>query len=71
MALLCSAVTQARSHSDKQDIVHVSAHFVVETIVGPYEVYVRPIRDGKSFDNIEATLSQRVKFRLVSAPSHV
>ncbi|KAH9841034.1 thioesterase-like superfamily-domain-containing protein [Rhodofomes roseus] len=58
IALICTAATKARQHTDRLDIIHASTHFISATKGGPYKIYVETIREGKSFHNVSAKFCQ-------------
>jgi len=58
LALVVEACLRYQSSTPHRDPVHISAHFLRATSVGPFEVHVHTIRAGRSFSNLQADLIQ-------------
>lgn len=62
--LIVEACTRFQSETVHKEPVHVTAHFLRATNVGPAEVHVRVQKIGKNFTNLSADLTQGVSNRL-------
>lgn len=62
--LIVEACTRFQSETAHKEPIHVTAHFLRATNVGPAEVRVRVQKIGKNFTNLSADLVQGVSDRL-------
>lgn len=56
-----------QSLTSHPDIIHITAHYLHATFVGPFEIRVHTLKTGRSFSNLTASLEQQVRM-LPSAP---
>lgn len=59
--VLAQVVEAAVKHQDSTphpDPIHVTAHFMRASVVGPFEVYIRDVKTGRDLKHLSATLVQ-------------
>jgi len=64
--MMIGATTQFQSASTHKDPLHVTAHFLRPVSIGPVEIHVRRLRNGKAFTNLTAELVQENGIRTTS-----
>ncbi|KAJ7213925.1 thioesterase-like superfamily-domain-containing protein [Mycena pura] len=55
---------QARASAPHRDPIHVTSHFLQQTSVAPFEVWVRTLRQGRGLTNVLADLLQQGRARI-------
>ncbi|KAK7028141.1 hypothetical protein VNI00_014956 [Paramarasmius palmivorus] len=58
LGLLIEACMKRQANSSHPDPVHITAHFLRTTAVGPFQVHIRQLKTGKGFTNLIADLLQ-------------
>jgi hypothetical protein len=60
LGLMVDAVMNFQSTTPHKDPIHVTAHFLRQSAVEPFEIHLRVLRSGKIFTNIIAEFIQKV-----------
>ncbi|PFH53408.1 hypothetical protein AMATHDRAFT_73582 [Amanita thiersii Skay4041] len=68
LALIVESCIHYQSATSHKDPIHITAHYLRSTTVGPYEVQVRTLKIGKGFTNIVAELAQK---GLIKVMTHI
>jgi hypothetical protein len=62
LALMIESCMKYQSSTAHPDPIHVSAHYLHSTSIGPFTVHVRKLKQGRGFSNVVADLIQNVSF---------
>lgn len=62
LGLIIESAMHRQESTPHPDPIHVTAHFLRPSAVGPFEVHVRTIKGGKGFMNIGADFIQKVRY---------
>lgn len=57
---------QHQKETGHPDPIHVTAHFMRATVVGPFEVHVSVLKSGRGFTNLNVEFVQNVSFLFIS-----
>ena len=60
LGLILEAIIKNQAGSSHPHPIHLTAHFIKSTSIGPFEVHIRIVKRGKGFMNLTANLVQCV-----------
>ncbi|TCD68057.1 hypothetical protein EIP91_011602 [Steccherinum ochraceum] len=70
LGLMIESSMQHQSSSLHPDPIHVTAHFMRSTIVGPFEVHINVLKTGKGLTNLSLQFIQNTQVRVLAHIIH-
>ncbi|GJE87432.1 thioesterase family protein [Phanerochaete sordida] len=58
LAQVIEAAVKHQASTQHPDPIHVTAHFMRASVVGPFEVYIRDVKTGRDLKHLSATIVQ-------------